>query len=311
MNIFRKICLFSLFAWVFPGAYTSIGYAQALCDLAVVKTGENVYNATFKAVELAGGIGKWVKPGQKVGLLINSGFEEKGAYVNPDIPLAVIRMCFDAGASEVVCLQHVLPEYWQRSALYAGHAGMLERVRTIEKNHFPAKFDSLSFVIIDSVPGSRHLKKTEVVKEVFNIDVFINIPIQKHHATTILTGTMKNMMGLCTRATNVKMHLDGPSRNDPEFLAQCITDISKIIKPDLYVADLTEVIITNGPGGPGEMASPGIVLAGTDPILMDAYAAIVLGWVPEDIPSIVLGHKDGMGNPDTKKANIIIHNAQN
>jgi uncharacterized protein (DUF362 family) len=310
MNILEKFLSISLLLWFSLYASTSHTFAQPSCDLAVVKSAGNAYNTTFRAVELAGGIAKWVKPGQKVGLLINSGFEEKGAYVNPDIPLAIIKMCFDAGASEVVCLQHVIPEYWQRSALYSQHSTMLEKVKTVEKNHFPAKFDSLSFVIIDSVPGSRFLKKTEVVKEVFVIDVFINIPIQKHHATTILTGTMKNMMGLCTRATNVKMHLDGPSRNNPEFLAQCLTDISKIRKPDLYVADLTEVIITNGPGGPGEMASPGLVLAGTDPILMDAYSAEVLGWLPGEIPSIVIGNNEGMGNPDTKKATIIWYDEQ-
>lgn len=301
---YRVIMILMLFSVL--KAVPSI-YAQTQAppvDLAVIQ-GNDPYVSTFKALESLGGMNQFVKPGMKVGLLINSGFEEKGAYVNPDVAIAVIRMCFDAGASEVVCLQHVIPDYWHKSTNSVSDSLYLTKIRTIEKNHFPSKFDSIHFVVIDSAAGSRILRRTEVVKEVFEVDVFINIPILKHHATTLLTGAMKNMMGLITRACNVKMHLNGPKRNDPVFLAQSITEIFQFRKPDLYVADFTEVITTNGPAGPGEMARPGKVLAGRDPVLMDAYAVKELNWVPEDVPTLKTGVEANLGNADLSKAKIL------
>ncbi len=262
--------------------------------------GSNVFENTLLLCKSVG-LDTTIKPGMRIGILVNSDFEIKGAYVNPDVTLAVVKTCIDAGAAEVVALQNIKSEYWQRSSHFNSLSNYLEKVRCIENNTFPSVFDSVNFVRIDSFPGAPNLKNLEVVKEAFEVDYFINIPVAKHHASTILTNSMKNMMGLNTRAFNVTFHLNGPKRNDPEFLATCIAEMNLVRKPDLIVADVTEVIKTNGPVGPGEMVKPMKVVAGTDPVAIDAYCAKQIGFDPDRVITIQKGYELGLGEKTLEK----------
>lgn len=277
--------------------------AQPVNKIATVK-GDDIFYNTQVACETIG-LKKMVKPGMKVGILVNSAFDVKGAYVNPDVVIAVVKMCFDAGASEVVALQGIKEEYWKRSSLYQKHRDVINRVRSIDQNTFPSVFDPNYFVKIDSFPGAPNLKNLEMVKEAFEVDLFINIPIAKHHASTILTNAMKNLMGLNTRAFNVTFHLNGPRRNDPEFLATCIAELNLVRKPDVIVCDVTEVITTNGPSGPGEIVNPMRVVAGTDPVAVDVYCAQQIGFDPERVISIQKGYELGLGEKDLN--NVEVH----
>lgn len=278
----------------------SIVYSQPQKSSIVSVKGDNIYENTIIACNKMR-LDTMVKSGMRVGILVNSDFEIKGAYVNPDITLAVVKMCIDLGASEIVALQHIKQEYWERSSLYAEHKEVLKKVLSNELTNFPSVFDSINFVRFDSFPGAPHLKNLEMVREVFNVDFFINIPIAKHHASTILTNAMKNMMGLNTRAFNVTFHLNGPKRNDPDFLATCIAELNLVRKPDLIVADVTEAIITNGPNGPGEMVKPMIVVAGNDPVAIDTYCAKQIGFDTERIVSIKKGLDLGLGEMDLSR----------
>lgn len=266
--------------------------------------GENVFENTLLLCKTIG-LDTTIKPGMRVGILVNSDFEVRGAYVNPDVTLAVVKTCIDAGAAEVVSLQNINPEYWLRSAHFENLSGYVEKVRSIDQNTFPSVYDSVNFVRIDSFPGAPNLKNLEVVREVFEVDYFINIPVAKHHASTILTNAMKNMMGLNTRAFNVTFHLNGPKRNDPEFLATCIAEMNLVCKPNLIVADVTEVITTNGPVGPGEVAKPMRVVAGTDPVAVDAYCASLVGFNPERVLTIQKGFDIGLGEKSLEKLSVI------
>lgn len=283
---------------------TRVGEARAP-DIVVVK-GENAFENTLLAVEKIGGMHRFVQEGQKVGVLVNSAFREKGAYVDPDVVIAAIKMIFDAGAEEIVFLQHIAPEYWERSKLEEEYRDVIARTRTIEANKFPAKFDEEFFVKIEEIDGAKAINwELEIVKEFFEVDVFINIPIAKHHATTILTNSLKNLMGINTRESNVKFHLEGPSRNDPAFLAQSIVDLNLLRKADLIISDMSNVIITNGPSGPGELLSPGKIVVGTDPVAIDTYCTLELGFFIDDILTTTKGFEAGLGHIDLNRKNII------
>jgi uncharacterized protein (DUF362 family) len=127
----------------------------------------------------------------------------------------------------------------------------------------------------------------------------------KHHATTVLTGALKNMMGLCTRKTNVTFHLGSGVRNDPEYLGQCIADLNLIRKPDLTVADAIEFITGNGPAGPGPLKKLDIVIAGTDPVAIDAFGATCQDVAASDIISVRKAYELGIGEMDLSKLSII------
>src|SRR5512136_2939234 len=94
------------------GSSTPMG----LPDLAVV-SGSNYYDATVRAVELLGGMKRFVPAGARVGLLVNSRFTKPGTYVKPQITLAVIAMCRQAGAAQIVSLEDTSARYWRRATL--------------------------------------------------------------------------------------------------------------------------------------------------------------------------------------------------
>ena len=275
-----------------------------LPDICKIKSSD-YYAATLRVVHELGGIEKFVPHGSKVGFLINSNFEEQGTYPHPDIALAMLFLCWEAGAKEIVLLQPVLTDYWRRSKKFDKHRFIIDGLVQVEKNEFPAVYNDEDFRIQETIKGAVHLKNIEIIRKISEVDVFINIPILKHHASTILTGALKNMMGLTTRKTNVTFHLGSGVRNDPEYLGQCIADLNLVRKPDLTVADAIEFITGNGPAGPGPLKRLDMVVAGTDPVAIDAFGAVCLDMDPSDIITIKRAYELGLGEMDLSKLSIL------
>lgn len=272
-------------------------------DISIVK-GEAYFDNTIKALDLLGGMKRFISKGDKVGLLINSDFTIKSTYTSPDLSIAVVKMCFDAGASEVRCIQNVKDVYWERSTHFKDYQEYIEKLTNTTANQFPAEFSEEHWTKIH-VDGAVSLGEVECIKYIFDCDVFINIPIMKHHASTILTGGLKNMMGLLTRKSNVTFHLNGPEKNDHNFLAQCIADINLVRKPDLIVADATEFLVTNGPSGPGKIKKSDLIMAGTDIVAMDILGMEQLDATLEQVITIQKAYEHGLGETDLTKKNIV------
>ena len=68
-----------------------------------------------RAMESMGGMGKYVKKGQKVVVKPNIGWDrtpEEAANTNPELVAAIVRDCLKAGASEVTVFDNTCDE-WQ------------------------------------------------------------------------------------------------------------------------------------------------------------------------------------------------------
>ena len=273
--------------------------ASEKTDVTVV-TGGNYFNNTIKAVELLGGMNKFVTKGSKVGLLINSSFEKPGTYVMTDVTLAVLKMCYGAGAKKIVLLnKSSSPEYWNRSNLSKDFQNEIKSLQTAGQTF-----------VKKEIPQGKTLKEAQIVKEFMECDIFINIPKTKDHAGTNFTGNMKNMMGVTSHETNGFFHFGSNKTKtkdyygDVQFLSQCITDLNLIRKPNLCIADATELITTNGPFGPGKIIKPQQVIAGVDRIAVDAYCSTLLGLNPADVIMIRQGNQAGLGELNLKKINV-------
>ncbi len=283
-------------------AFSAIAGEDA--DITVV-SGTDYFGNTIRAVEALGGMQKFVPAGAKVGLLINSAFEQAGAYVHPDVSLAVVKMCFDASAAEVTCLQVVDGAYWERSALYTDMKAYTDKLVQVPSNIFPAEFNEEDWELLPGIDGAKGLKEVEVIRALGEVDVLINESFHKTRFFSRYCVFMKNSMGFCTRKTNVFYHLGSGERNDPEFLAQCIADINMLRQPDLIIGDATEFIVTNGPAGPGDMLKLDKVFAGTNLIGMDALAATFNNFEPEEILTNLKGQEAGLGSYELENYNIV------
>jgi len=272
-------------------------FGQDRVDLAVV-SGSDYLNNTFKAIELLGGIEKFGLKNLKVALLPNVQSRHPGTYTKPDIVRAAIRICQKAGAKEINCLSWLTVKHWED----AGLANVVKEegavLKLIEKDE--------SFFKAVAIPPGKALKEAKIMKEFFNNDVFINMPITKDHAGNKFTGTLKNLMGLNSPTSNRTFHKKDwqTDRSALEHLDQCIADLNTVIKPLLCIVDATELITTNGPFGPGELIKPQKVVAGVDRVAIDAYCTTLWGMRGEDIIMINRGYEHKIGEIDLKKVKI-------
>lgn len=256
-------------------------------DLAIAKGGSPADN-TIKAIQALGGIERFVKKGNKVVLKPNclaANPPEIASTTNPAVMEVVVKMCLQAGAREVLVVSHDPERSFQISGVMetCSRAG----ARVVAAN---------SRDLYESVPvlRGRLLQNVEIIKEILDADVFINIPIAKHHSEAGLTLGMKNLMGI--NWNRGYFHQNG--------LHQCIADLSTVVKPDLIIMDANRILLTNGPGGPGQTREDKTVIAGTDPVAIDAYSATLFNRTPQDIRHIQYAYELGAGEINLKKLNI-------
>lgn len=262
-----------------------------------VVAGSDYLENTIKAVNLLGGMEKFVPKNSRVAILPNTQSRHPGTYTKPEIIRAVIRMCKEAGAKEVNCLSWLSTKAWEATGL--GKAVKEEGTNL----KIVAREESLFKTI--SIPKGKALKEAKIMRELFENDIFIDMPITKDHAGNKFTGTMKNLMGLDFPRINRFFHTgDAEHADDIEHLDQCIADLNTIIEPDLCVVDATELITTNGPFGPGKLAKPLKVVAGVDRVAIDAYCCTLWGMEGKDIVMIKRGHEHGLGEIDLDKVKI-------
>lgn len=254
--------------------------------------GSDYYKNAMIAVEMLGGIGKFVKRGDRVAILPNSPWKNPGSYTNSDVTLAVIKMCMEAGAKEVITLIEIDPGYWQRGLLGAKHKSEIATLKTSSSK------------VRKDLSAAKTLKYAEYSAELIDANVYINIPIAKDHLGTRITGNLKNLMGACPQSTNHRIHLPEGKTGDfygfVDHLSQCIADLNLIRMPNLSVCDVTEVINNNGPSGPGNLLKPRTVLAGTDALAVDVTGSSLIGRDPKEILifNFAAAHKLGENRPE-------------
>ena len=119
------------------------------------------------------------------------------------------------------------------------------------------------------------------------IDAFvISIPVLKDHSMTRMTGAMKNMFGIAPmrhyKLTWNKSQLHFPST------AKSVVDICLYKKPGLSIVDTSLVLRGSHLSGTAERVDR--ILAGVDPVAVDAEAAGLLGHEVESIKYLRLAN---------------------
>ncbi len=261
-------------------------------DLVAVRGGEPV-EMYRRAIYEMGGIQAYVKPGQRVVVKPNIAWDvppERAGNTNPELVAAIVKDCLDAGASGVFVFDHTC-DNWERS--YA-NSGIAEAARAAGAQVVPGNFER-NFREVD-IPGGQRLKQAKVHEQILQADVFINVPVLKHHASTMVTIAMKNLMGIVWDRRF--WH-----RND---LHQCIADFCLYRTPDLNIVDAYLVMQQNGPRGTStaDLALERSLLISSDIVAADAAGALIFGTRPEEVRHIRLGAEMAIGNMALDQLNI-------
>ncbi|MDD8027516.1 MAG: DUF362 domain-containing protein [Acidobacteriota bacterium] len=267
---------------------------EAWPDLVSVK-GEDAYAAACKAIDLAGGVGRFLGKTGRIGILVNAPawWKRPGSHTSTDVVLAAVESCLKAGFKDIIFLQDPAPGFWERSSRSAAMADVVKAVK-------PATAGRVEV----AVKGGLALKKAKVSRDWMDVDAVIDLPIAKDHAGTRYSGCLKNMMGACADDTNRFFHAGSGAKgeyDDVDFLSQCIADLNLVRKPSFCLADATVVLGENGPAGPGTLLRPGRVVAGADPVAVDAYCAGLLGRSAADIAMLRKAAAHGLGRMDPAK----------
>jgi len=270
--------------------------AQEGYDLAVI-SGDPVA-ATQKALQVMGGISRFVKKGQRVVLKPNMSFPkspEMGCNTHPKVVATVAQACLEAGAQQVLVLDNTL----NNPELCLERSGIREACRSIKGVHVIAVKDKKFFRAI-KVPQGKILESVEVIKEALDSPVLISLPVAKSHSATGVSLGLKGLMGLIW---------DRESFHSKYNINQAIADLATLIKPQLTVLDATRALVSGGPGGPGEVQKPDLIIAGTDPVAVDSYGVTVAPWYGQkfkgrQVEHLLVAHERGLGKIDLELLRI-------
>lgn len=256
--------------------------------------GKDFAKVTAEALNAFGGITSVVKPGKSVGLLVNTIGSGKGSVTGLDVIRETVKQCREAGASKVTVI-----DWRDQKRLELNKMLALFSELKLDYNYLDLANAEIWKTV--DIPRGEQIKSVRVCKAIYDVDVFIAMPIFKHHGGAEYSGALKLYMGITHQEDNRTIF----HRERGKYLQQCVADVHTALRPaDLYIADATEIITTRGPFGPGKMAYPNKVVVGKDPVALDTYLAPVLNIDPKTSPQITGAAKHGVGTNDLSQVKI-------
>lgn len=258
--------------------------------------GQDYQELVAKILSSLGGMEQFVRPGDKVVVKPNIGWDRSpdlAANTHPLVVKALVEHALEAGASVVSVFDRTCNE---ERRCYA-NSGIRAALKSLKNKKVKYDFiDKRKFVPVDIEKG-RSLTRWEIYRDALEADSYINVPVAKHHGLSRLTLGLKNSMGVIG-GNRGRLHHD---------LGQKLADLATVIQPKLTVIDASRILLRNGPQGGdiGDVKVIDTLIASTDPVAADAYATTLFGLKPGDIDSTAAAHKMGLGEMDISKMKII------
>jgi uncharacterized protein (DUF362 family)/Pyruvate/2-oxoacid:ferredoxin oxidoreductase delta subunit len=227
-----------------------------------------VLKAVSEAVNLLGGMERFVQPGQKVLLKPNLLFScapGKGVTTHPMVVRAVLEIVRGRGGIPFVGDS---PAFGTAPSVAA-------------KTGIGQVTEQMGCQIVDfrktvevRTPDDFTFRKFDVAREAVNADVVINLPKIKTHGQMLLTLGVKNMFGCFPGTAKAGWHLKAGT--DRAHFARMLVELYGVLRPDLTIMDGIVGMEGNGPSG-GTTRPLDMVLAGTDCVSLDSTVTDLLG----------------------------------
>ncbi|MFA5714003.1 MAG: DUF362 domain-containing protein [Bacteroidales bacterium] len=266
-------------------------------DLVAVMGGEpqELYS---KAIELMGGLSKYIKRGYRVVVKPNIGWDktpEYGANTNPQLVEAIVRDCFRVGASQVTVFDHTCDE-WRACYKNSG----IEEAAKRGGAKIAFAHDEKYYRTVQ-LPKALSMKQVKIHEAIVECDAWINVPVLKNHGGAKMTISMKNFMGIVWDRRF--MHANN--------LQQSIADCSTYEKmPVLNIVDAYRIMVKNGPKGRTveDVETPKALFISTNVVSADTAAIKFFSqFVPvelDDVHHIALAEKMGIGSTNLDQLKI-------
>ncbi len=255
-----------------------------------------------------GGIQRFVKPGQVVAIKPNATWAyppHTASSTDPELLTAVIQAVKDAGAGRIIVMDHCSIEPGADEALRISGIGRAVKDAGVE-SIFPDRFNAPKSVYTKiDLPYGRANQKIGVIKAAAEADVRINLAVAKTHNVTKFTMCLKHMMGFLQQPGLLHANLE-----------QGIADLSTAspIQAQLHILEAIRVRIPYGnyrvcAGPETDVTHPHIVarrntiVAGVDPVLIDAYGCVhFFNIQPQELTHLLRAYESGCGEMDIEAA---------
>jgi uncharacterized protein (DUF362 family) len=254
-----------------------------LPQMAIAKSSKVPEELTQRAILALGGMARFISRGDFVAVKPNIGWDRMpvhAANTNPRVVAEVVRLCFEAGAKQVVVTDASCNEAhrsFQRSGIWNATHALGAKVILPSEHRFRTM--RLRGDLLDEWP---------VYTPLIEADKLINVPVAKHHNLSNYTGAMKNWYGVLGGRRN-RLH---------QNIHLSIADLATFMRPTLTVLDATRVLLRNGPQG-GNIADARDmhqVIASLDEVAVDTYGARLIGVDPARVQYLALGQERGLGS---------------
>jgi len=257
-------------------------------ELAVIE-GDDPAALARQAIEELGGIGRFVGRGDVVLVKPNIGWDrtvEQAANTNPEVVAEVIRQCANAGAKKVI-MTDVSCNDPRRCFQRSGIAEAAQRAGAEVILPDPSRFKEVDL-------QGEVLRAWQVFDPFLNVDKVINVPIAKHHSLTGTTLGFKNWYGM----------LGGPRHQLHQKIHESLVDLADFMRPTLTIIDCYRILLRNGPTGGNleDVLLKKTLVAGTDPVALDAYVAKAYWNLEVDaLPYLKMAAARGLGTYQFEK----------
>ena len=266
--------------------------ANALLPEIVVVQGDDPRALVRQGFAELGGVGRFIARHDVVVLKPNIAWDrtpEQAANTNPDVVAETVRQCWQAGAKRVIVTDVSCNEAercFRRSGIQA--AARAEGAEVVLPD--PARFRQVDL-------GGAVLQDWPVFGPFLEADKVINLPIAKQHALTDAALGFKNWFGI----------LGGQRNRLHQQIHPSLVDLAAFMMPTLTLIDCYRVLLRNGPTGGNleDVALKKTLVAGTDPVAMDAYVAKAYWNLGSDaLPYLKLAEQRGLGRVDFAQVRI-------
>ena len=248
----------------------------------------SIKDLTTRIFDAAGGMTHFVSKGDVVAIKPNISWARRpdlAATTNPEVLAAVIELCYEAGAKKVRIVDHTIHDARRCFAITGAGA-------VAKQTGADLVFPRSSLMRRMKINGDR-LDIWPVFTPLVEADKLINLPIAKTHGLSTLTLGIKNWIG-GVGGRRYALHQD---------IHRTILDLAQFFKPTLTLIDAINIMVKHGPSG-GSLSDVSIkntLILSDDPVAADARATKLFGYSPNEIGSIRLGKRWGLGTDDLQQ----------
>ena len=270
------------------------GVSVSHSPVAIVRCADSNYDPARveadvrRAVDLLGGIARFVRPGQRVLLKPNLLRKSKPAdavVTHPTVVRAMVRLVQEAGGRPIIgdspggaFSEPHLRDTYAVCGLRA----------VAEETGAELNFDL--GIGRASAPSARLIKAFDIAQFALNADVIISLAKCKTHGLVGFTGATKNMFGVVPGITKAGYHAKLVTS---ERLAEMLLDLLEAVRPAFTLMDAIVGMDGNGPSA-GRPFPMGLLLASTDPVALDLAAVHIVGLKPDHALTLRVAQRRGL-----------------